>query len=810
MSNYRNPFVRLDNEKFNADSFRTTRNLGGAATVSEIAAKVISEAVKEKFAREIEAYGKGVVLRSESKTILPDIQIDYIELTFYQQFTQDLQDKFANRYGLALVTMHDFNTRAIVEVVDADKFDVFIAHVNRIVESPKGLSYQGQDFNIIVTIKAFKFFNSEMRMRTLSDDVTIQLDHAFGKAKAIQRKTLLGFLDSESINYTSAEDALSLTVRQVSRDILTLLADNFDIILAITSSKVLFVRPGIGGPSRDYGFDHIIGDHLPVVGLIDSGVSNITPYTNLIEGGIDLTGLGSGWDEMQHGTAVAGIILFGEQFYTSPKRGTYDAMAKLVVIKAIHNANDPLDIHKIIDAIVESKNEYGVRLFNLSLNVDQFKKYNERCSKFAYELDKVAFEEDVLVFISAGNFAEDNLNDILSADDPDGNHQYPLFFDNPASTSEDHLCEDTNIFAPAESMNNITVGALAGNLDYTADNSDWTPVKEYPAYYTRKFHYDSDRAEQDHAVKFKMKNYCKPDFIFDGGDYADSNSAIEVLTTIENGGYIKTSGTSLATPFITSYAAQILKEYPDLRTQTIKAILINNAQPPKLSHFPAFQDHPKLLKKLTGYGTPQMSSLISSGNNSITYIIEDEIQLMHFKKIPIHLPKRLQHSGNKLQFDIALSFSFLPKYEGHSDYLPFHLSFGLFQNLSIEDLSQGVISKGPDTSEETPIIGVKNSITWGEDFFGMAKRIPSNAQKRVDRIQPKDFAKLNNQIALAVRSYADADYRKLNPLLLIEYSLVVTITELCENANDSTLYTDMLDINNYVSINADLQLDLDN
>ncbi len=42
-------------------------------------------------------------------------------------------------------------------------------------------------------------------------------------------------------------------------------------------------------------------------------------------------------------------------------------------------------------------------------------------------------------------------------------HRYPNHFYNPNEISDNHACEATNICTPAESYNNITVGAIAEN-----------------------------------------------------------------------------------------------------------------------------------------------------------------------------------------------------------------------------------------------------------------------------------------------------------------------------------------------------------
>jgi hypothetical protein len=813
MSEKTNSFVRLNNEQSTSNSFRTTRNVGDGNS-RESSSKIVSQDTKSSFQTQLRTFIQATETRKESKTIInPENQIDYIHFTMYGQYTRDLQSKFFGKYGLDVIRLYDFNNKVILKVTDPNRFATFIDHFNELINSPANSSYAGKDYNILVNIEEFHLYSSTERIHKPTDDVLFHIDSDADGNQPIQQETLIAYLTDAELPYTLSDGATSLAVKGINGDLLNEIIDNFDIVISVTSSKSLRVRSSVAGPVKDYGFTVTIPDDLPTVGVIDSGLQSIDPLAALIEDGIDLTSTAYAWDEMQHGTAIAGIIAFGDQFYINPDQPSYSAKAKLIGIKALHNENDPLDIQAILDAIHACILGYGTKLFNLSLNLDRFKKYNERHSLFAYELDKLAFEEDVLIFISAGNFAEDSLLDILDEEDLFGDHDYPFFFDNADSQSLVHVCEDTNLFAPAESMNNITVGALAGNLDLTADNSDKTPLNLYPSYYTRKYHYDKVRSKESLGVTIKIKQLNKPDFVFDGGDYANDDSAFDVLSTDRQRGYYKTSGTSLSTPFITSYAAEILRAYPTLKAQTIKALLINSASYKTLEKLPEFsnnKDDKYLLKRLCGFGTPIKSDLIKTSNNSITYIIEDEIKLQEMKKIPILLPPRLQNSGNKLQFDISLAFAFDPIENNQSEYLPFHMSFGLFHNLPMYELSQGVVQRQKDTAADTPIIGIKKgSISWSEDWLGTDKWLPSNAHKRTDRLQPDDFAKVNNEVALALRCYANADFRKENKNLSNPFSIVIRITELCENENQSKLYAEMINLNNYIAIEPLIDLDVD-
>ena len=97
----------------------------------------------------------------------------------------------------------------------------------------------------------------------------------------------------------------------------------------------------------------------------------------------------------------------------------------------------------------------------MSLTLAIVKKYNSSFCSFAYQLDKLSFEEDILVIMAVGNYPEEDLRTLLvTGHNP--SYDYPGFFYDLNSNSADHACWFRNIMEPSESLNNLSVGALAG------------------------------------------------------------------------------------------------------------------------------------------------------------------------------------------------------------------------------------------------------------------------------------------------------------------------------------------------------------
>lgn len=358
---------------------------------------------------------------------------------------------------------------------------------------------------------------------------------------------------------------------------------------------------------------------------------------------------------------------------------------------------------------------------------------------------------------------------------------------------------------PSESLNNISVGALAGNLE--GENSDITPLSIYPAYYSRKFHFDFEQNITTSPLgKFqRSKNLNKPDFVFEGGDLFSDDAGIEVIYS--PGTYSgRTSGTSLATPLITSLAAQILNNYPDLKTQTVKALLINSCNQTNPKHFPLFADSDSVLKKLMGFGKPNKRKLFDSGDNSIVMVIEDTIKWSEVISMPILLPEYLKTSGNKLKIDISLCYSFMPVKDNHLNYLPLYMAFKLVKNVNVELIANA----------DASVHGLKNSISWSEDFFGVEGRMFSNAQSKSFNLQPTDIVAADGSVALAIKCYSKSEIPDALLTNLKQddhpFSLVIRITELTSNNADSNLYSEMVAINeieNIAEATGTLEADLD-
>ncbi len=819
-----NRHVFLNNDKSDAPKFSRQRNVGSAQKdkfqdQESNEPKVIQQFQKERLQVSSTNFYDKKKSRQERRIITFPEYIDLIIIKFYTVFNDktvgantSLKKEFYSRYGLYPIEYKDFNRTVVFEVIDIVLFENFKRHIDIIINSPENTSYTNKDYNLLALILDFEFVDSNIRLNNIhDDDILINFISSSNYAFPLQMNALISLLSDNNLQYTYSESTPDIIeIRNIDRSVVTIIVDNFDIVKSIVSSRVQKIRPGYLGPIREYGFEVIVPKNITTVAVIDTGVEKIEPLKSLIlADSFDHTNSTAFWDEVGHGTLVAGLVALGDDFYKEVKT-KYQAKAKIFVIKVLQEDNDPLNVPQLLADIRIAKNKFGIRIFNMSLVIPNAKKYNETYSQFAFELDRLAFEQDILVFISVGNFSESSLKALIE-DEPHQDHDYPAFFYNLNCTTDVHMCEDTNICAPSESLSNISVGALAGNLELQ-DASHITPNAMYPAYYSRKFHYDFTQDINASKIKLRNKHLNKPDFVFEGGDLFDEEAGIEILRSPFFSGdrfFGRSCGTSLSTPLVTSYAAEILNAYPKLRTQTVKALLVNLAKYQSKDKLPHFKDSPQsLIKNLVGFGKPAKKGLIDNSDNSITFIIEDNIKVGEILKIPIELPAYLKNSGNKLQFDISLCFSFMPIKDNQLDYLPLHIAFNLVQNIGIKDIAWGAAKLTADSPEKKVAYGIK-TFGWSEDHFGIDNRLLSNSQFMSYRLQPHDYEKLNDSLALSVRCLVKNEYLQQFENVNNPFSIILKITEIVHNENGSNLYSEMLTVNNYINIENNLDLDLE-
>lgn len=613
---------------------------------------------------------------------------------------------------------------------------------------------------------------------------------------------LIAYLKSNEVSYKWDNLSRIVELHEVSEEILIEICNNFDIVLSINSITTAKVTQGLFGQvERDYPFEVIINDDLPIIGIIDTGVSNLTPLKELLintDNDYDRFKNNPLLDSVGHGTAVGAFASLGKVIAENPN-GKVNADAKLLSIKVLDSDSGDLPISVIENYIRKASFEHGVKIFVLTINFKTPKKTNEDYSTYAYVLDKLSYELDILVFISIGNY------DIAYQQSELDN--YPSNFIN----------ETYNLLAPSESINNITIGSIGDNF---RDSLESVTDKNHPTLFTRTFHFDFENSSK-HKV-------FKPDLVYAGGNYEHSpygicsgiNASLQVLSQPyeENGNtefFDKLMGTSLSAPLVANLVAKLMKLYPGLNSQSYKSLLINSTSSYKNYSFTGYSE--SQVKYIVGNGIPNEEALLYSNDDTITMVLEDsinpgEIKSGVVKYYQINIPEYLNTHEKKialLEINVTLCYKILPLKDNQIGYNPIHMAFNLFKNLDEQTLKDALSG----TTKFDEVVLLKSSKNWSQDAYYKG-RILNNCQK-VRYTVPKEVILENDNIfVIGVNSIFhklvrkqlinDDNYNKNH-----DFSLAISIREnTSESKLKGRLYNDLSAINTLENTNT-LDLDLD-
>ena len=351
--------------------------------------------------------------------------------------------------------------------------------------------------------------------------------------------------------------------------------------------KYTIVNPKIKKLEKmDYSFPKPIeGKEYPIVGLIDSGISDtneeISPWIYKKEELIPKE-----YQNNSHATFIAGVMLFGEQlnFDTADIK---EPNFKILDVVAIPNSDEEFGP---IDEIMEDVFLEGleniikkycdkVKVWNLSLGTDT--EAGDIISDFAIELDRIQDEYQVQIFIAAGNFE-------------DAIRKWPTDIE-----------YNDRITTPADSIRGITVGSIA--LDKGA-----VDINE-PSPFSRK----------GPGANF----INKPDIVDYGGNINEdgSISGCGIVSFDTDGNYIEGIGTSYSTPFATIKFQNILNTINNENSLELsKALLIHSCVNP-ITRGQIIEDYET---KYFGFGIAEkdLDEVLKCDNSKVTIIIQGTIK----------------------------------------------------------------------------------------------------------------------------------------------------------------------------------------
>lgn len=344
----------------------------------------------------------------------------------------------------------------------------------------------------------------------------------------------------------------------------------------------------------------------PIIGVIDSGVASV--LKGWISGRFDY--LSSGEYDTVHGTNVAGLLTIGQSLndmQVAPEANgchLYDIPLYPNGPFMAHYRRGFSDfLEEIEQAVAEAKNDYGVRVFNLSINavapVDR-----HRYSIYASRLDQIADTYGVVFVNSAGNLPRFQARSVWQ--------KRPVDVINylASRTSPD------TIFKPAESVRSISVGAL--NPPNTEQLSD------APTVYTTRGP--------------GLQVGVKPDVACYGGTGGGGPGKPTGLSSLSPSGHKQSVvGTSFAAPLVARTLAGLdAATEGGLSVEALRAMLLHHSVMPEPLTKRGLKD---IGRQFAGFGKPQaVSAMLETGDHQITLLFQSRLSIGEKKPVILRFP----------------------------------------------------------------------------------------------------------------------------------------------------------------------------
>lgn len=402
------------------------------------------------------------------------------------------------------------------------------------------------------------------------------------------------------------------------------------------------------------------------------------------------------FDHCGHGTAVAGIALYGDveacdaSNFWQPSLWLYNGK----VLNSIGEF-DKSTIETTLNQAVEYFVNLGCRVFNLSLGNTNAPYDGKHIRGIAYLLDVLARRHNILFVVSAGNFSGSSDPDVPQES---WRAEYPSYLIHNSSV----------IIDPAPALNVLTIGSYARhNATFDAQRrpdeiSHLSPAGEFqPSPFTR--HGPSVKGAFKPEVVAHGGNFAAP-MRHDGGQWRAHARGLGVLSCHHqfqgNTLFSEQSGTSFSAPYISHLAGRLLNEYPDMSANMLRAMLVNHAEltTQMESTFsvevgdaykaePATR-HRSVIRDIVGYGMIEEDSLYRSSEEVVVMMCEEQIENDKHQFFELPLPAsflRTQRAVRELHITLAFSPAVRTT---RLDYVATQISFRLVKGTSLQEVQQ--------------------------------------------------------------------------------------------------------------------------
>jgi Subtilase family len=358
--------------------------------------------------------------------------------------------------------------------------------------------------------------------------------------------------------------------------------------------------------------------NAPYICLFDSGVNHGHPLLTQVVDEADMHAYKPAWgkhDWKDHGTPMAALASFGDLTEAFAGAGPIDVTHHVESVKIVHQA----DHHEPeLYGAVTQESTYRVevipdrrRIFCMAVTAVDGRDRGKPTS-WSAAVDSLAVgiagENSRLFVLSGGN----------------------------ADSGNRHLYPDSNmtdgIHDPAQAWNALTVGGYTTKVQIDAEKyPGWSPLAP-----------SGDLSPASCTSLTWGKWPIKPDVVMEAGnmgrnpefdepDYIDPS--LQLLSASKNfsiGNALTSFGdTSAATALAARFAAMVWAKYPNLTPETVRALMVHSAEWTPAMLVSCTEGNEIDLKKLVrcyGHGVPNMERLLSSLDNSLTLIVQNQLQ----------------------------------------------------------------------------------------------------------------------------------------------------------------------------------------
>lgn len=386
------------------------------------------------------------------------------------------------------------------------------------------------------------------------------------------------------------------------------------VVRAAASAPNARVRPtDVTIPARDSRRTH------PRMGIIDGGISEtlsdwvIDRWDILADEDVDLA----------HGTFIGGLAAVGGALNGAEICPEPDG-AELVDVAVFPNERKagafasyypdglPQFFDEMESAVSDARARYGVRVFNMSLNILQ-PAAPDRYSPHAARLDQIAEANNAVLFISAGNIQAQDLR-----------AEWPT--DPTAALANLVNARNDGLLTPAESARNVAVAALN-----PPGHDGCVPFA--PTRFSRRGP--------------GLRAGVKPDLAHIGG--AGSQHAVlghGLFSVLPDGTVVDGCGTSYASPLAAKTAAVLDHAIEgEVSRETLIGLLVHHAQMPVPLQAVALAP---VARHMVGFGMPPSADrILETGDHAITLVFASRIRRDQQINFRFPWPASLVGAGGK-------------------------------------------------------------------------------------------------------------------------------------------------------------------